>query len=184
VTVFHLDEYIRISEFHPASFRKYLKERLANIVWPKEFIYVNGNADPGEECDRLKKLIGSHPVDVAFVGIGENSHLAFNDPPADFETDEAYLEVSLDEACRLQQLNEGWFAALEDVPKKAITMSVRQIMKARTIICCVPGSKKGRCCKKNREGMISPSIPASIMRQHEAVWLFLDPDSASLLTKE
>ena len=128
VRAFHLDEYIGISETHPASFRKYLKERFVDIVEPMEFIYVNGNTDPYEECVRLGKLIGEHPIDVAFVGIGENSHLAFNDPPADFETREAYLVVTLDEDCRRQQMGEGWFRELSDVPEKAISMSIKQIM--------------------------------------------------------
>ncbi len=183
VTAFHLDEYIGLSETHPASFRKYLKERFVDIVSPREFIYVNGNNDPYEECTRLGKLISKHPIDVAFVGIGENSHLAFNDPPADFETKEAYLVVTLNEACRRQQLGEGWFPAVSDVPEKAISMSIRQIMKSKAIICCVPDSRKAEAVKKTVEGSISPAIPASIMRNHEAVWLYLDNDSASLLSE-
>ena len=133
VTAFHLDEYIGISETHPASFRKYLKERFADIVSPREFIYVNGSTDPYEECIRLGKIISKHPIDVAFVGIGENGHLAFNDPPADFETDEAYIVVALDQACRRQQLGEGWFPTLNDVPQRAISMSIKQIMKSKAI---------------------------------------------------
>jgi glucosamine-6-phosphate deaminase len=177
---FHLDEYIGISELHPASFRKYLKERFVDIVSPLEFNYVNGSTDPYEECIRLGKLISKHPVDVAFVGIGENSHLAFNDPPADFETDAAYLVVTLNEACRRQQMGEGWFPTFNDVPEKAISMSIKQIMKAKAIICSVPDLRKAEAVKKTVEGEISPEIPASIMRQHESVWLYLDKDSASL----
>jgi glucosamine-6-phosphate deaminase len=177
---FHLDEYIGISELHPASFRKYLKERFVDIVSPLEFNYVNGSTDPYEECIRLGKLIIKHPVDVAFVGIGENSHLAFNDPPADFETDAAYLVVTLNEACRRQQMGEGWFPTINDVPEKAISMSIKQIMKAKAIICSVPDLRKAEAVKKTVEGEISPEIPASIMRQHESVWLYLDKDSASL----
>src|SRR5665647_88329 len=182
VTAFHLDEYIGISEMHPASFRKYLKERFADIVSPKMFHYVNGDTDPYEECIRLGKLISKHQIDVAFVGIGENSHLAFNDPPADFETEEAYIVVTLNDACRHQQLGEGWFPTVNDVPEKAISMSIKQIMKSKAIICCVPDLRKADAVKKTVEGMISPAIPASIMRQHEAVWLYLDKDSASLLS--
>jgi glucosamine-6-phosphate deaminase len=182
VTAFHLDEYIGISELHPASFRKYLKERFADIVSPKEFNYVNGNTDPYEECIRLGKLISKHPVDVAFVGIGENSHLAFNDPPADFKTKDAYLVVTLNEACRRQQMGEGWFPEINDVPEKAISMSINQIMKSKAIICTVPDLRKAEAVKKTVEGSISPLIPASIMRKHEAVWLFLDKDSASMLS--
>jgi glucosamine-6-phosphate deaminase len=180
--VFHLDEYIGISEEHPASFRKYLRERFADIVAPGEFHYINGNADPIKECIRLGNLISKHPIDVAFVGIGENSHLAFNDPPADFTTDEAYIVVTLNEACRRQQMGEGWFATISDVPAKAISMSVKQIMKSKAIICTVPDLRKAEAVKKTVEGSISPEIPASILRNHEAVWLYLDNDSASLLS--
>ena len=182
VTAFHLDEYIGISELHPASFRKYLKERFVDHVSPKEFIYVNGNTDPYDECIRLGKLISKHPIDVAFVGIGENSHLAFNDPPADFETEEAYLVVKLNEDCRRQQLGEGWFPTINDVPEKAISMSIKQIMKSKAIICCVPDLRKAEAVKKTIEGSISPAIPASIMRHHEALWLYLDKESASMLS--
>ena len=182
VTAFHLDEYIGISELHPASFRKYLKERFVDIISPKEFIYVNGNTDPYEECIRLGKLISKHPIDMAFVGIGENSHLAFNDPPADFKTEVAYLVVTLNEMCRRQQMGEGWFPAINDVPEKAISMSINQIMKSKAIICTVPDLRKADAVKKTVEGSISPLIPASILRKHEAVWLFLDKDSASMLS--
>jgi glucosamine-6-phosphate deaminase len=183
VTAFHLDEYIGLPATHPASFRKYLKERFANIVKPKEFNYVNGDNIPAEECSRLGKIISHHPIDVAFVGIGENSHLAFNDPPANFEIEKPYIVVNLDEDCRRQQMGEGWFPALSDVPEKAISMSIKQIMKSKTIICSVPDIRKAEAVKKTVEGAISPSIPASILRNHEATWLYLDIDSASLLTK-
>lgn len=182
VTGFHLDEYIGIPETHPASFRKYLKDRFVNIVSPKQFIYVNGNANTYKECIDLDSLISRHPIDVAFVGIGENSHLAFNDPPANFETEDAYLVVTLNEECCLQQMGEGWFATLNDVPEKAISMSIRQIMKSKNIICSVPDFRKAQAVKDTIEGAISPAIPASVLRQHEAVWLYLDKDSASLLT--
>lgn len=182
VRAFHLDEYIGISETHPASFRKYLKERFVDIVSPMQFNYVNGDTDPYEECIRLGKLIIQHPIDVAFVGIGENSHLAFNDPPADFETEEPYLVVTLNEDCRRQQLGEGWFSTINDVPEKAISMSIKQIMKSKAIICCVPDLRKAEAVKKTVEGSISQAIPASIMRQHEAVWLYLDKNSASMLS--
>lgn len=181
VTAFHLDEYIGIQDNHPASFRKYLKERFADIVSPKEFIYVNGETEPDQECDRLGKLISKHPIDVAFVGIGENSHLAFNDPPADFETEEAYLVVKLNDDCRRQQMGEGWFPTVDDVPEEAISMSIKQIMKSKAIICSVPDLRKAEAVKKTVEGSISPSVPSSIMQRHEEVWLFLDKDSASIL---
>jgi len=142
VTAFHLDEYIGISEKHPASFRKYLKERFVEKVSLREFHYVNGETDPHAECCRLGEIISKHPIDVAFVGIGENGHLAFNDPPADFETEEPYLVVNLDEKCRRQQLSEGWFNSFGDVPERAISMSVKQIMKSKAIICSVPDVRK------------------------------------------
>jgi glucosamine-6-phosphate deaminase len=182
VRAFHLDEYIGISETHPASFRKYLKERFADIVSPREFNYVNGNNNPFEECARLGKLISNKIIHVAFVGIGENSHLAFNDPPADFKTEEAYLVVSLDANCRRQQMGEGWFPTINDVPEKAISMSIKQIMKSKAIICSVPDLRKAEAVKKTVEGQVSPEIPASILREHESVWLYLDKESASLLT--
>jgi len=182
VTAFHLDEYIGISELHPASFRKYLKERFAEIVSPGEFIYVNGSNNPYEECGRLGQAISRHPIDVAFLGIGENSHLAFNDPPADFETEAAYIVVTIDEDCRRQQMGEGWFTAIDEVPEKAISMSIKQIMKSKTIICTVPDLRKASAVKKTVEGLISPAIPASILRQHPSVWLYLDKDSASMLS--
>ena len=183
VTAFHLDEYIGIPETHPASFRKYLKERFVDIVSPREFIYVNGSDKPSQEIIRLGKLISNHPIDVAFVGIGENSHLAFNDPPADFKTENAYLVVELDEDCRRQQLGEGWFPTIHDVPQRAISMSIRQIMKSKAIVCCVPDLRKAEAVKKTIEFPVSPEVPASIMRQHDKVWLYLDLDSASLITK-
>ncbi len=181
VTAFHLDEYIGIPETHPASFRKYLKERFVNIVSPKTFHYVNGEIDPAEECKRLGEIISKHPIDVAFVGIGENSHLAFNDPPADFETEEAYLAVTLDEACRKQQMGEGWFPTLVDVPQQAISMSIKQIMKSGVIICSVPDERKANAVKLTVEGLVTNLAPASIMQNHPATWLYLDKDSASML---
>jgi len=182
VTAFHLDEYIGLSEMHPASFRKYLKERFVDIVLPKEFVYVNGNADPFDECIRLGNLISNHPVDVAFIGIGENTHLAFNDPPADFVNEDAYLVVKLNEDCRKQQIGEGWFATVADVPLRAISMSIKQIMKSRVIICSVPDLRKASAVKQTVEGLVTPGIPSSILKRHGAAWLYLDKDSASMLS--
>jgi glucosamine-6-phosphate deaminase len=181
VTGFHLDEYIGIEVSHPASFRKYLKERFVDLVPIKEFNYVDGSTDAFAECVRLGKIISRHPIDVAFVGIGENGHLAFNDPPADFETEEPYLVVNLDDDCRRQQLDEGWFPTFDDVPKQAISMSIRQIMKSKSIICTVPDERKAVAVKNTLEGEISPFIPASVLQQHPATWLFLDKAAASLL---
>ncbi len=181
VTAFHLDEYVGISEKHPASFRRYLKERFVEKVSLHKFHYINGESDPRAVCDRLGEIIRKHPIDVAFVGIGENGHLAFNDPPADFETEEPYLVVSLDERCRRQQLGEGWFPTLSDVPERAISMSVRQIMKSEAIICSVPDLRKAEAVKGALEGELTPLVPASVLQDHEAVWIYLDKDSASLL---
>jgi glucosamine-6-phosphate deaminase len=181
VTAFHLDEYIGLQETHPASFRKYLKERFAGLVPLKEFNYVNGETDPHGECKRLGKIIRNHPVDVAFIGIGENGHIAFNDPPADFETDEPYIVVGLDEACRRQQMGEGWFPTLEDVPKKAISMSIKQIMKSKAIICTVPDDRKADAVFHAVHDPVSPACPATILRTHPMVYLFLDSHAANKL---
>jgi glucosamine-6-phosphate deaminase len=183
VTAFHLDEYIGLSVTHPASFRRYLKERFADLVSPGSFVYINGETNPEKECIRLGEMISCHPVDVAFVGIGENGHLAFNDPPADFETEKPYIVVTLDEDCQRQQIGEGWFPTQGDVPEKAISMSVRQIMKSKAIICSVPDLRKAKAVQKALEGPVTPNVPASILRQHNAVWLYLDRDSASLLSQ-
>lgn len=181
VTGFHLDEYIGITDKHPASFRKYLKERFVEKVSLKKFHYVSGEVDSRQECKRLGEIIEQHPIDVAFVGIGENGHLAFNDPPADFETTEPYIVVNLDDDCRKQQMGEGWFATIGDVPKQAISMSINQIMKSKTIICSVPDQRKALAVKNTVENDISPLFPASILKQHAESWLFLDNDSAKLL---
>ncbi len=183
-TMFHLDEYIRIPENHPASFRKYLKEKLINKVHPGTVHLIKGDAeDPELECERLNKIISTKEIDVSFIGIGENGHLAFNDPPADFNTEKPYIIVELDEACRKQQLGEGWFNSLNEVPHKAISMSIKQIMKSRNIICTVPDARKAQAVKNCLESTISPEHPASMLRKHKEVFLFLDKDSAKLLEK-
>ncbi len=181
VTCFHLDEYIGIPETHPASFRKYLKERFVEIVKPQAFHYVNGEGDVQAECQRLHNLISKHPIDVAFVGIGENAHLAFNDPPADFEIEDSYLDVELDLPCREQQMGEGWFKSLEEVPTRAISMSVNRIMKSTHIICSVPDKRKAKAVESVVNGEVTPQIPASILQKHASTYLFLDKDSASFL---
>jgi glucosamine-6-phosphate deaminase len=183
VTAFHLDEYVGMEITHGASFRRYLWERFASrLPLPlKLFHYVNAETDPEGECRRLGELIRRCPIDVAFIGIGENGHVAFNDPPADFETDEPYLVVELDEACRRQQLGEGWFPSLEDVPTRAISMSVRQILKSRAIVCTVPDQRKAEAVRNALEGPVTPAVPASILQRHPATTLFLDRAAASLL---
>ena len=185
VTGFHLDEYIDLPATHPASFRKYLKERFVDKVPLKQFYYVNGDTgDPEGECKRLGEIIRKTPIDVAFIGIGENAHLAFNDPPADFETEEPYLVVELDEACRRQQMGEGWFPTLEEVPRRAISMSIRQILKSKAIICSVPDERKAKAVQGAVESEVTPMIPATALQKHSATWLFLDKESASLLQEK
>ena len=181
VRAFHLDEYIGLPMTHPASFRKYLKERFVDLISLREFIYIDGEANTKTECERLGKLISEQDIDVAFVGIGENGHLAFNDPPADFETDDPYILVNLDNACRKQQLGEGWFNTFDEVPSQAISMSIKQIMKSKAIICSVPDKRKALAVKKTIEGNVTNDIPASILQNHDKTYLYLDVDSASLL---
>lgn len=183
-TMYHLDEYIGLPADHPASFRCYLRERLIDQVHPGRIHLIQGDAeDPVAECARLNRIISGDRIDVAFVGIGENGHLAFNDPPADFHTEEPYMIVELDEACRRQQMGEGWFPSIEDVPKRAISMSIRQVMKSEAIVCTVPEKRKAQVVKQCLEGEVSPWHPASILREHPNVVIYLDKDSASLLEK-
>jgi len=181
VTAFHLDEYIGLDESHPASFAKYLKDIFTNLLPLKSFYHIDGKANPEAECKRLNDLISSSPVDVAFIGIGENGHLAFNDPPADFKTEDPYKIVKLDDACRRQQVSEGWFILFDDVPRMAISMPVKQIMKSKSIICTVPDKRKALAVKKALEGEITPNLPASNLQNHPDLWLYLDSESASLL---
>lgn len=183
VTMFHLDEYIGIPVSHPASFRKYLKERfIAQVPELKAAHLIDGENNPELECKRLSALIKPVTIDLALVGIGENGHLAFNDPPADFETEEPYIIVELDEACRKQQFGEGWFPSMEDVPKQAISMSIRQIMKSEQIICSVPDERKAQAVKDCLEKPVSNQYPASILRNHHNCHLYLDQAAASLLS--
>jgi glucosamine-6-phosphate deaminase len=183
VTMFHLDEYIGMKTTHPASFRKYLQERFLDKVSPlKEGFLINAESDAKSEARRLGERISEHPIDVALVGIGENGHLAFNDPPADFDTEEPYLIVNLDEPCRRQQMGEGWFATLEEVPTQAISMSIKQIMKSANIICSVPDQRKAQAVKDSLEQPVSNLFPASILQQHSDCVFYLDKSSASLLS--
>ena len=182
VEMFHLDEYVGLPITHPASFRKYLLERLIHKVGITQYHLLDGNGDPSEVIRRVGAALRLAPVDIAFVGIGENGHLAFNDPPADFQTEESYLVVDLDEACRRQQVGEGWFANISEVPRRAISMSVSQILKTNEIICVVPGERKALAVKLCFEGEISPMAPASILRTHPAATIYLDSESASLLS--
>ncbi len=181
VELFHLDEYIGLPISHPASFRAYLLERLISKTGIERYHLLDGEDEPGEAIRDAAEAVRAAPVDIAFVGIGENGHLAFNDPPADFDTDEPFIIVDLDEACRGQQVGEGWFADLSEVPKQAISMSVRQILKTREIICIAPDKRKAEAVKSCFWGEISPLFPASILRTHSDVTLYLDEQSASLL---
>ena len=184
VTGFHLDEYLGLAISHPASFRRYLQERFVAHVPLAAFYYVNGDVrNPQAECQRLADIIVRHPIDVAFVGIGENGHLAFNDPPADFEIEEPYLVVELDENCRRQQLGEGWFPTFDDVPQSALSMSIRQILKSQAIICSVPDRRKAEAVRQALEGPVSKTCPASILQRHPNCALYLDPPAASLLQR-
>jgi len=181
VTMFHLDEYIGLESDHPASFRQFLKERFVDEVPSLKAIhFVNGDADDAQqECRRLGAIIAKHPIDVALVGIGENGHLAFNDPPADFETEEPFIIVELDERCRKQQLGEGWFETLEQVPQRAISMSIRQMMKSECIIVSVPEKRKAEAVKNALQGQVTPMCPASILQRHKNCKIFMDEEAAS-----
>lgn len=182
VEVFHLDEYIGLPATHPASFRKYLFERFINKVRITRYHFLDGDRDATASIERIGKELQRAPIDLAFVGIGENAHLAFNDPPADFEIEDPYLIVDLDQTCRQQQVNEGWFDKVEDVPKQAISMSVRQILRSKEIIVVVPDERKAQAVKNSLEGDVSPLIPASVLRIHPNVTIYLDRESAGLLS--
>jgi glucosamine-6-phosphate deaminase len=181
-TMFHLDEYIGMPQEHPASFRRYLQERLVSRVPLGTAHFIAGDADDlDSELDRLNRLLGATTIDVAFVGIGENGHLAFNDPPADFATAAPYIVVALDEACRRQQLGEGWFPSLDAVPSRAISMTITQIMKSHRILCMVPERRKAAALRAALEGPVTPDVPASILQRHARCEVFTDRESASLL---
>lgn len=176
VDMFHLDEYVDLPEAHPASFRKYLKERFVSRVPIRRAHFVDGTR---EGIAALTEELRSAPVDLGLIGIGENGHIAFNDPPADFETDEAYIVVNLDERCRRQQVGEGWFAALNDVPRQAVSMTVRQIMRCETIISCVPYAVKAEAVYKTLTSPLTNMVPATMLKQHDHFTLYLDEDSAA-----
>ena len=184
VTVFHLDEYVGLPIDHPASFRRYLWQRFhSQLPLPvRDFHYLDAETAPETEAQRVGELISAVTVDVAFIGIGENGHIAFNDPPADFDTTDPYLVVDLDDACRRQQQGEGWFPTFDDVPSRAISMSVQQILKSKHIVCTVPDERKAEAVKNALEGPVTPTVPASILQKHPSTNLHLDPPAASLLS--
>jgi glucosamine-6-phosphate deaminase len=183
VTFFHLDEYLGIPAEHPASFRRFLKERIEDRLRPGYFHYIDGSAaDPVAECRRLAALIEPVRIDLLLAGIGQNGHLAFNDPPADLVTRDSFIVVRLADASREQQLAEGWFASINEVPTHAITMSIAQITQARNILCLAPGKRKAEVVRACLESDIGADLPAAILRRHPRATLFLDEDAASLLT--
>ncbi|MDV6032033.1 MAG: glucosamine-6-phosphate deaminase [Phycisphaera sp. RhM] len=181
---FHLDEYIGIGRDHPASFCGYLKERFVDKVPLASFHYLSGDTDATETVRQAATKVSSVTVDVALVGIGENGHLAFNDPPADFETDSPYLIVELDHECRMQQVGEGWFGSLDEVPTHAISMSIQQILKTKKIYCSVPDERKAAAVRDTLCGPITPDVPASILRNHSGTTLIIDDAAASKIPED
>ena len=181
VTGFHLDEYIGISPDHPASFARYLRERFVDRVPISKFHFLHGNRDVDETMISVGGLLSDSPIDVGLVGIGENGHLAFNDPPADFETTQPYLSVPLDEACRRQQVGEGWFEDLQAVPERAISMSIRQIMAIQTLFCSVPDARKATAVRASIMDEVSNLVPASILQNHPDTHIVLDKAAAAEL---
>lgn len=181
VEMFHLDEYVGLSETHPASFRKYLKERFVNIVHPKAVYFVNGEGDIEKNIAELTKELRRDEIDLGMIGIGENGHIAFNDPPADFDAVEAYRVVNLDHKCRMQQVGEGWFATEDDVPKQAISMLPRQIMACKTIITVVPHSVKAEAIYLTITKPVTNMVPATLLKTHPDWHLYIDDDAAAKL---
>lgn len=180
VEMFHLDEYVNLPKTHPASFRKYLEDRFVNLIDLKKAYFVKGEGDIEKNIKELTAEIRKNPIDLGLIGIGENAHIAFNDPPADFNTKEAFIVVELDETCRKQQVGEGWFKTIEDVPEKAITMSVYQILQSKVIISCVPYEVKAQAVKQTLESeAVTNNIPATILKTHNDWTLFVDEDSIS-----
>lgn len=179
VEMFHLDEYVGLPDTHPASFRKYLRERFLDHINIKKAYLVNPDNDVNSAIAQLTEDVRRAEIDLGLIGIGENAHIAFNDPPADFDTKEAYIVVDLNDTCKRQQIREGWFDTIDDVPKQAISMSVYQIMQCETILSCVPYAAKADAVQKTLENDLTCTIPATILKQHKDFHLYLDKDSAS-----
>ena len=184
IELFHLDEYVGLAIDHPASFARYILDRIILRTGITHYHLLDGTRPPREMLTAINEQVTTARIDLAFAGIGENGHLAFNDPPADFETEDPYLLVNLDQACRAQQVGEGWFASLDDVPRQALSISIHQLLKAREILCIVPDRRKAAAVKACLEGPLSPSAPASALRAHPNTTIFLDADSASLLSPD
>lgn len=181
VELFHLDEYVGIGLEHPASFARYIKDRIIDPTGIGRYHLLDGTRDPAHVSAEMAREIGKAAIDIAFVGIGENGHLAFNDPPANFDAEQKYFVVKLDEACRRQQVGEGWFRSIEDVPKQAVTISIPALLEAKEIICVVPDRRKARAVASAFERPISPRVPASALRMHPNATIYLDREAASLL---
>lgn len=184
VEMFHLDEYVGISENHPASFKRYLLDRFVNIVHPGYYYLINGEKDPEETIAELTAILNEKPVDVGLIGIGENAHIAFNDPPADFDDPRAYKVVTLDDRCLQQQIGEGWFKTVEETYKQAISMTCSQIMKCRHILCVVPYKVKAEAIYNTLSREVTPEVPATLMKRHADCTVYTDADSSALLTEE
>lgn len=184
VELFHLDEYAGLDGIHPASFAKYIRERIIEPTGISRYYLLDGARPADEVIAEAGKRVTAEPIHVAFVGIGENGHVAFNDPPADFVNPAPYLLVDLDEACRRQQVGEGWFSELAQVPRQAISMSIQQILKARRILCVVPDERKARAVANALDGPVTPEVPASILQTHPEVTVYLDQAAASLLNQQ
>ena len=178
VEMFHLDEYVDLPETHIASFRKYLKEKFTTKVNLKAAYFVEGTK---ENIEYLTNEIRKADIDVGLIGIGENAHIAFNDPPANFDTEDSYIVVNLNDTCKQQQVGEGWFATVDDVPKQAVSMSVKQIMKCKNIVSCVPYDVKAKAIFDTLSNTLTNEIPATMLKTHENFTLYVDADSAKLL---
>ena len=184
VEMFHLDEYVGISEDHPASFKRYLLDRFVNIVKPGKVHLIEGQKAPEETIEELTALVNEKPIDLGMIGIGENGHIAFNDPPADFDDTRAYKVVTLDERCLNQQVGEGWFKSVDETYKQAISMTCPQIMKCKTIISVVPYKVKDEAVFSTLTRELTPDVPATLLKEHADCTLYCDFDSASRLTEE
>lgn len=180
VEMFHLDEYVNLSDSHPASFRKYLRDRFVSRVKLKNSFFVDGTGNIEKNIQALTQEIRKSPIDLALVGIGENAHIAFNDPPADFDTQEAYIVVNLDDNCKKQQVREGWFPTVNDVPKQAISMTVYQIMQSKVIVSAVPRGVKAKAIQLMLENDVTPMVPATKLKEHPNVYVYLDSQSSSM----
>ena len=183
VNAFHMDEYIGLDKDAPQGFGNFLRDHIFGIAPFKSVNYIDISApDADEECARYSDLLREYPVDIVVLGIGENGHIAFNDPPfADFSDDKLVKSVKLDEVCRNQQVNDGCFATIDDVPTHALTLTVPALMSGKELYCIVPAKTKANAVKETLYGEITPACPASVLRTHKCATLYLDPDSASLI---